>query len=338
MNLQFGRHITQANDPLQKVSVERIYHGLVHPRDEFRQQIERLRLVRAMDPRQYSRLKTQLPYFVCGHFHPAIRRREHFSSIHCLVADMDHFEWADRSRADVVADLRQDPRVMLLFTSPSGDGLKALFQLAEPCQDAGLYSLFYKAFVQQLAARYQLEKVIDTVTSDVSRACFFSIDPDAWYQPNPEPVAITQYFDTSQPDAERQVQQAHQQLAAAQTESPAQPSANRGPSDEVLLAIKQQLNPNFRPRPPKPDPVVPAQLEEALPRLTAALVAAGITLLQAESISYGKRLTAGMGNHWAEVNVFFGKRGFSVVKTPKTGSQPELAELVYQLIYTTLHE
>jgi hypothetical protein len=30
---------------------------------------------------------------------------------------------------------------------------------------------------------------------------------------------------------------------------------------------------------------------------------------------------------WAEINVFYGKKGWSVVKTTKSGSHPDLAEL-----------
>lgn len=338
MNVQFGLYIKQPNDPLQKVSIERIHHALQHPKAEFRQQIEHLRMVRVMDPRQYSRLKTDLPYFVCGHFHPAIRRREHFSSIHCLVVDMDHFEWADCSREAVVQALRTDPRTLLLFTSPGGDGIKAMFRLSEPCQDAGLFSLFYKVFIQRLAAQYHLEKVIDTVTSDVSRACFFSIDTDAYYNPEPEPVHIGDYIDTAAPDITYQVNKAQQVLEAAQEAKPDKQPAPGGPSDEVLLAIKQKLNPNFRARPKKPDPTVPAELEHKQADILAAVTAAGLTVLEHKSIQYGKQIRAGMGNHWAEVNVFYGQRGFSVVKSTKSGSQPELAELMYQTIHPILFD
>lgn len=335
MNLQIGLHITQANDPLQSIPLARIHHSLLHPKPAFQQQIERLRLIRAMDERQYKRLKTELPYFVCGHFHPAIRKREHFSSIQCFVVDMDGFEWAECNRQDVVQALQADERLLLLFTSPSGDGLKAMFQLHEPCQDAGLYSAFYKAFIQQLATQYHLEKVIDTVTSDVSRACFLSIDPQAYYQPNASPIILTDYFDPSQPDALHLIQKANQQMQETQAEKPNK-KLDKGPTDEVLLAIKQKLNPNFRPKPPKPAPHIPERLHEVMPDIIAALQANELTLLEETPISYGKQLKVGMGHHWAEVNIFYGKRGFSIVKSTKSGSQAQLAELLYQIIHALL--
>jgi len=95
------------------------------------------------------------------------------------MIDLDHF---DRSELDLPATaerLRADDRVLMGFISPGGDGLKLMFQLEEPCFDSGIYSLFYKAFVQHFAREHQLEAVIDLRTHDVTRACFLSIDPGA---------------------------------------------------------------------------------------------------------------------------------------------------------------
>lgn len=331
--LQFGINITQPGDELRKISLERIYRGIVDPKDKLRRQVERLRLVRAMDPKQYARLKKQLPYFVCGNFHPPYRRREHFSTIRYFVIDLDHFEQAQLSRREVARQLQEDDRLFLLFTSPGGDGLKLVFQLSEPCFDPGLYALFYKAFLQILAQQYQLEKVIDTRTHDTTRACFFSVDPDAYFNPQAKPVALTQYFDAGRPDAQREVAKAHKSL---KEQSVAGEQPEKEPlSDEVLLQIKKKLNPNFRPR-KKREAYVPPELESVMPRVEKALEEMGVGLAKVEPIQYGKKLTVAAGKHWAEVNVFFGKRGFSIVKTTKSGSHAELAGIVYQILYELL--
>ncbi|HMQ83993.1 MAG TPA: CRISPR-associated primase-polymerase type B [Saprospiraceae bacterium] len=337
MNLQFGLQITQSNDPLQKVSIERLVEAIRRPKVEFQQQIERLRMIRALDPRQYSRLKRELPYFVCGHFHPPIRRREHFSSIQHLIIDLDHFQWAELEQSQVADQLKNDDRVMLLFASPGGDGLKVLFQLDAPCFDYGLFSLFYKAFVQKLAQQYALEKVVDTSTHDVTRACFLSCDPNAFYRPNASPLIMGHYFDPADPQAEQDIKKSQKELVSIQAPLPPAEKTNNALSNEVLLDIKRKLNPDFKPRPKKPDPHVPAELESAMPRIAEALQAVEAHILQNTPIQYGKCIRIGMGDYWAEVNVFFGKRGFSVVKTTKTGSQPQLAELAYQLIYQCLN-
>lgn len=331
--LQFGLNITQPDDELRKIPVERIYQGIAHPKESLRQQVERLRLVRAMDPRQYARLKKQLPYFVCGSFHPPYRRRENFASIQHFVVDLDHFQEAGLSRREVGGQLRADSRLLLLFTSPGGDGLKLLFKLKEPCFDPGLYALFYKAFIQALAQQYHLEQVVDTRTHDTTRACFLSVDPDAWFNPQAEPVALEQFFDPTRPDAQREVAIAHRVLKG---QSAAGEKPEKEPlSDEVLLQIKQKLNPDFRPR-KKRDAYVPPELESVMPQVEQSLQEMGIGLAGTESIQYGKKLKVAAGQHWAEVNVFFGKRGFSVVKTTKSGSNAELANIAYQLLYELL--
>ena len=42
------------------------------------------------------------------------------------------------------------------------------------------------------------------------------------------------------------------------------------------------------------------------------------------------------GYRKAEVNVFFGKRGFSVVKSPKTGTDAALMDLLYGILFAHL--
>lgn len=58
----------------------------------------------------------------------------------------------------------------------------------------------------------------------------------------------------------------------------------------------------------------------------------GVNLEKTEPISYGRRIRVSADNHWAELNVFYGKKGATVVKTTKTGSNPELVETIYVLI------
>jgi len=333
LTLQFGRRITAPDDPLQKIPLSRLYQGITRPKAGLNNQIQRLRMVRTMDVKQYSRLKRELPYFVCGHFHPSVRRREHFASIQCFVIDLDHFQEADKDRQQVAAQLQNDDRLMMAFTSPSGDGLKLVFRLSEQCFDAGLYALFYKAFLQSLAAQYHLEKVIDATTHDVTRACFLSVDPDAYFNPEAVPVALPDHFDARNPEARREVSEAHKELRA---QAPADKPDGKEPlSDEVLLQIKQKLNPNFRPR-KKRQAYVPPELESVMPQIKEQLEATQVELKKTEPIQYGKKLTVAAGSHWAEVNIFFGKRGFSVVKTTKSGSNAQLAGIAHQIIYELL--
>ncbi len=331
--VQYGLNITQADDPLSKISLDRLHQGIARPKESFSKQIHRLRLVRSMDAKQYSRLKRSLPYFVCGQFHPAVRRREYFAVIQYFMIDLDHFEEAGKDRQELARQLQEDERLVLLFTSPGGDGLKLMFRLSEPCHDAGLYSLFYKAFVQSLTAKYQLEQVIDLRTHDVTRACFLSVDPEAYYNPGATPIILESIFDPHDPDARQRLSEERKEL---KEKAPERPGPEKEPlSDEVLQQIKQKLNPNFRPR-PKRDVFVPPELDSIMPRVEERLKEMQMELILQEPIHYGRKLKVGAGQHWAEVNVFFGKKGFSVVKTSKTGSNEQLADMAHQLLYELL--
>ena len=333
--LQYGTRITQADDPLKKVEPERIFRGITTPKAALRQQIDRLRRVRAMDPRQYARLKKELPYFVCGIFHPPVRRKEHFSAIRYFMVDLDHFAEAEMDLEAAFAKMQDDPRLIMAFRSPGGDGLKLMYQLSENCLDAGLYSLFYKAFISKLAAQYGLERVIDARTHDVTRACFLSVDEQAFFRPDAEPVILAEYFDPDRPDAQREVRKAHRELKEEAPERKKRDAESDPLTDEVLVRIKQKLNPHFRPR-PKKQIHVPQALHERMEEVEERLRAVDMTLQEVENINYGKKLRVGAGKLWAEVNVFYGRRGYSIVKTTRTGSNAQLAEMVYQVLYELL--
>ena len=113
-----------------------------------------------------------------------------------FVVDIDHIEEKELSINDLKTKFTQDKRVVLCFVSPGQDGLKLIFRLKERCYDAGIYSIFYKLFLSKFGAEYNIQQVIDTRTSDVARACFVSMDANAYYNPEAEPVDLNQYLNT----------------------------------------------------------------------------------------------------------------------------------------------
>lgn len=329
-----GTRITSVNDPLQKIKIDQLYQLIVHPAEALRQQIKRLRMIRTMDERQYQQRKKELPYFVCARFHPPYRRTDHFASTRYFVVDLDHFAEAGKDLNTVRQQLTNDERVVLGFTSPGGDGLKLLFGLEAPCYDPGLYKLFYKAFLRRIAKQYQLEKLVDARTHDVTRACFLSADPQACYRPAATLVSINAYIDPEDPDAVRSVQEDYRALKAETLQSDTKPE--KPPLDvEILEQIKRQLNPDFKPRKRRNLHVTP-ELEARWTNIESCLQEAGIEVKKAESIQYGKKLQLTMGQFEAQLNVFYGKKGFSVVKTTKRKNHPELLELAYQLLIERL--
>jgi hypothetical protein len=97
-------------------------------------------------------------------------------------------------------------------------------------------------------------------------------------------------------------------------------------SDDVLLRIKQKLNPNYR-QPRKKEYYVPPEVDDAMGVLSEQMAELEMQVVKTDPISFGRKVRVKAEKHWAEINVFYGKRGFTVVMTTKSGSSPELAKL-----------
>ena len=129
------------------------------------------------DKDKRSELKSRLPAVTgSGVFsaRPASALEEHSGF---LIADIDldankHLEDA-KTMSDLRFDLCTSPHVAFLFKSPSG-GLKVGFCIDESDHDAAFKTVKY--FMKE-----ERDVTIDKSCSDVSRLCFLSHDPQAWY-------------------------------------------------------------------------------------------------------------------------------------------------------------
>lgn len=331
-----GKNVTAKDDALQKIKVEYLYHKLIHPDAVIESKIRQLRIVRQLDPKQYSFLKRQLPYIVCGMFNPAYRRTENFGYTEYFMVDIDHIGEKELSVSELRTRLTADARVVLCFLSPGEDGLKLLFRLNERCYDAGIYSLFYKLFILQFAKKYGLEQVIDARTSDVARACFVSIDAEAFYNPEAEAIDLNTFMNTEDTSElfriKKQVEN-DKSLPAKQNDTALQ----RTPDDDALKQIRALLNPGGRSLMPKREAFIPQELNELMEKLVPYIEQAGVAVAAIENISYGKKLKMKMGLKEAEINVFYGKKGYSVIISPRRGTNDELNALMAQLIEQYLY-
>ena len=154
--LLFGTNIQSTADELRKVQEAYLYNSLRNPKPAIAAAVRQLRIVYSMDAKGYAQLKRRLPYFVCGQFYPAFRRKENFAYTESFILDFDHLSAKRLSLKTVREDIICDEQVMMCFASPSEDGLKVMFRLKERCYDAGLYSIFYKAFAATFAMRHNL--------------------------------------------------------------------------------------------------------------------------------------------------------------------------------------
>ena len=332
----FGHNITSPNDALTKVSVANIYLALRNPKSETLVQIRQLRLVRSIDHKRYGVLKKQLPYMVCGMFSPPFRRSENFAYIEYFMLDIDHISEKQLSISELKKRLITDNRVVLCFVSPGEDGLKVMFRLSERCYDKGLFSLFYKAFAWQVARQYGIEQVIDAQTCDVTRACFVSFDAEAYYNAEAERISIEGYLPHDNPTAMLDLKHELESSGESDSLPPKVPSEPKPDvDDETMRNIRAILNPKAAQKPQKMV-YVPEQLNEIVEDLKSYIIQTGVEVTEIINISYGKKIRMKMRLRQAEVNLFYGKKGFSVVKSPRTGTDEEFNDIAAQLIQSFL--
>lgn len=337
--LLFGTNIQSAADELKKVQEEYLYNSLRNPKPTIAATIQQLRIVYSMDAKAYAQLKRRLPYFVCGQFNPPFRRKENFAYTESFILDFDHLSSKQLSMKTIRDNIVKDKQVMMCFTSPSEDGLKVMFRLKERCYDAGLYSIFYKAFAATFAMRHNLTQVTDSKTSDVARACFISIDPNAYFNPNSIPVDIKAYLDESNPDLLFKIkheQDEHDKVIKKSDDD--QVSLPKDPDKDILTRIRQQLNPKAQLPVEQHPAYVPERLNEIIAELKLFIEETGLQVTEIINIQYAKKIRARLGQKEAEVNLFYGKRGFSVVISPRLGTNEELNELLADLIKAFLQK
>lgn len=330
--IQAGKNITSPGDELQKISIEHLFHAIRKPQPEVENKIKQLRIVRNIDHKQYALLKKQLPYFVCGIFNPNIRRTENFAYCSYFVLDIDHITEKGLNLQSVREKVEKDSRVCLSFISPGEDGLKVMFQLSDRCYDAGIYSLFYKLFLSDFSQKYQLEQVTDSRTSDVTRACFVSFDPQVYYNPQADAVNLRSFVNLDNPydlfDKKRQTEKAEKEnkneLKLSETEK-------TDVDGDIIRQIKAILK-NSPKKTEKMPAYVPEQLNEIISDLASYITQTGIVIKEIRNINYGKKIKAVIGLKEAEVNLFYGKRGFSVVQSPRTGTSAQMNEMLAELI------
>lgn len=145
------------------------------------------RELRALEPDLRKVFKADLDYVTfSGTFAPTrnVKNLSRHSALICL--DFDHVANLFETRLQ----LQADPHTLVLFTSPSGDGLKVIFEVQDLGTETGIdWPQRHKdAFVDiafYIRQTYGLE--VDASGSDVSRACFLVHDGSIFVQPDAVP-------------------------------------------------------------------------------------------------------------------------------------------------------
>lgn len=336
-----GSNVRNNSEPLKKVTPEYLYNALRFPRPEFLSRIRQLRIVRQINESQYVQLKQQLPYFVCASFNPPFRNTKNFAFTEYFIMDIDHICEKGLILDDLRRKIESDSRTMMCFLSPGEDGLKVIMKLKDRCYDAGVYSVFYKKFVYEFSLQYDLQQVLDIRTSDVTRACFMSVDSSAYYNPDAEPVDMSEIIDIEDSSVLLMQKKEVEESMSALTDI-ADSSSNaveiREPDDDAMERIRGLLNMKTKKVSVERPVFVPAILDTIQGELSNYVRDIGFMVSDIINIQYGKKIRAKLGLKNAEINLFYGKRGFSVVVSPKTGTDGTLNVLLADTVRAFIDE
>ena len=125
------------------------------------------------DKERRNELKKALPYFTFSKFDGNIRHNSKFISSKHLIFDLDSID--SGSVGEIREMLMKETALFCLFTSPSGNGMKIIFETETVIKDVETYKLTYQNYKEILEIKFSI-KLDNTI--DPARACFISYDPD----------------------------------------------------------------------------------------------------------------------------------------------------------------
>lgn len=342
MELSFGTRLTAQDEKMTVITLTDLYGMIRQPGSAIAKQQAVLRSVLAIDMVKYRKLKKDLPYFVCGKFVTGRRTMDDFAVTSCFVIDLDHYESDDKTFDELKDELSADNRVVLIFTSPSGTGLKMLFMFDKPCSDINVYATFYRQFAMTFAKEHGIERFIDYKTNDVTRACFLAYDPDSRINLTAEAVSMEKYVCVDNVDdffaSESQTAAECRDITCVDAGS-LETAKAIDPNEETMRRIKTILDTNKRKRAEAEATAspIPNEMLNVIDGMKPLMDEVGVELYGMRSIQYGVKLMLRTSTLLAEINVFYGKRGFSVVHTPKRGTSHHLGSMMKALVSDYLY-
>lgn len=256
-------------------------------------------------------------------FHHDCRRIENISVVNYIVLDIDHLTDFDGKIPD---SIKADDSVLMAFISPSGEGIKVIFRLSEPLISIQGFQVAYREFAEKFGVKVGLTGFIDLKTSDVSRACFLSYDANVYYNPAAIGVKLNvmnDIFDVNEFADNNEIAV----LAENNIEK------TKGVINETAYkAILKEINPNTPTRVQK-EIFIPKEITMLFAEIEKLCQQVGLEMLEQIPIQYGVKIIVKQGYRKAEANVFYGKKGYSVVISPKTGTDKNLNELLHQILF-----
>jgi hypothetical protein len=157
--------------PYRDISIDDLF--LIIKNDYFKKETGKARSLYKINKNQYRQFKATAFNYVT--FAGSFSKRDSkslktLSGLMCL--DVDHTHLLTALKKHLINDEFLKP--VLIFTSPSGDGLKVVIHNPNPDTD---YKKSYELVRSYFFTMYG--RKLDS-TSDIARACFICHDPDVW--------------------------------------------------------------------------------------------------------------------------------------------------------------
>lgn len=160
--------------PLLSLKIEEVYHLIKS--ESLKQPTLTLRNLELKKERDRFK-STQLPYVTfSGTFNK--RSNEHFvQTSNYIVLDIDEIDNPELLKEVLVEDMELN--TILIFTSPSGQGIKWVVEM-DP--SLGSHTEYFTGIENYVRSAYGIS--IDPSGKDIARACFLCYDPDPFINPD----------------------------------------------------------------------------------------------------------------------------------------------------------
>ena len=142
----------------------------------FKPQIDEIRSLYLAQDGSYVAKKLQLPVFICSGEFSSFGKNGLIRTNNLIILDFDDIP--EQDMPTVYNQLTRDRYVFSLFSSPTGRGYKAIVKLENNTDDST-----HLGYFNSLKAHFS-SPYWDDSGKDISRACFFSSDPNLYINEN----------------------------------------------------------------------------------------------------------------------------------------------------------
>ena len=304
------------NELLKLQSEDDLYTVVRSPLDpNFAIQINQLRNTVFMNSSDARKRLSKLPFIVCAIFNPMLYREENFSFIEHFCVDIElpvfnsseyYITWRRK--------IERDNQIFMSFISALGDKLHVFFTLRQRCYDRSLFQLFYREFTSDFFRRHNIDYVPTRSETDPCKPIYFSIDPNAFYCMEPDPVAFDNYINSKNLEERRERIERNKQ----QSKRPIvkREKAAEEPSTNAIAKIKSILKHKPIHQPACSDLSLKVCLklfDQNTEELKRLLLDAGINLDDIQSIRGGRKILMTKDREKTIANIIFDNKGNAAI-------------------------